>query len=83
VQDDEGQAQKSPVPDGELLRLIFESATDFAIFTMDPNGITTSWNLGAERLLGFEGNEIIGKPADVIPVGITADSDVIPHAAAL
>jgi PAS domain-containing protein len=39
-------------PDGELLWLIFESATDFAIFTMDPNGITTSWNPGGERLLG-------------------------------
>jgi PAS domain S-box-containing protein len=42
-----------------------ESATDFAIFTMDPNGITTTWNSGAERLLGYEDNEIIGQPADV------------------
>ena len=28
----------------EVLRLIAESATDFAIFFMDPDGLVTSWN---------------------------------------
>jgi PAS domain S-box-containing protein len=66
VRDDEHQGRGSLVPpDDELLRLIFESATDFAIFTMDPNGITTTWNPGAERLLGYKGEEILGKCADV------------------
>jgi PAS domain S-box-containing protein len=51
--------------EAELLRLIVESATDFAIFTTDPNGITTSWNSGAERLLGHQESEIIGQSADV------------------
>jgi PAS domain S-box-containing protein len=51
--------------ESELLRLIFESVTDFAIFTTDPNGITTSWNIGAERVLGYSGEEIIGQSADV------------------
>ncbi len=50
----------------ELLRLIIDSATDFAIFTMDPNGIVTSWNIGAERLLGHKEEEILGQSADVI-----------------
>jgi PAS domain S-box-containing protein len=50
----------------ELLRLIVDSATDFAIFTIDPNGITTSWNKGAEYLLGYPEAEIIGHPADVL-----------------
>jgi PAS domain S-box-containing protein len=53
-------------PDSELLRLIFESATDFAIFTVDANGITTSWNSGGERLLGYKSEEIVGKSADVL-----------------
>src|SRR5215213_2511451 len=61
----QGEA-KAGVPDSELLRLIFESATDFGIFTMDPNGITTSWNTGAKRLFGFEDSDIIGQSADVI-----------------
>ena len=49
----------------ELLRLIFDSSTDFAIFTMDPNGIVTSWNSGAERLLGYHEQEILGHSADI------------------
>jgi PAS domain S-box-containing protein len=60
-----GVPDKSILPDSELLRLIFESAIDFAIFTMDPNGITTSWNSGAERLLGYKDEEIIGRSADL------------------
>lgn len=49
----------------ELLRLIFASVTDFAIFTMDPNGIVTSWNSGAERVLGHGEQEILGSSADI------------------
>jgi PAS domain S-box-containing protein len=33
---------------------------------MDPNGLVTSWNIGAERLLGYSEEEILGTPADVI-----------------
>lgn len=55
---------KNPRTD-ELLRLIFDSATDFAIFTMDPNGIVTSWNTGAERVLGYDEREIQGTSADI------------------
>jgi PAS domain S-box-containing protein len=53
-------------PSEELLRLIFESAVDFAIFSMDPNGLVTSWNVGAERLLGYSEQEMLGRSADVI-----------------
>jgi PAS domain S-box-containing protein len=63
----EGDRSEHPPAPGsdELLRLLFESALDFAIFTIDPNGITTSWNPGAERLLGWDDQEIIGHSADV------------------
>jgi PAS domain S-box-containing protein len=53
-------------PSEELLRLIFESARDFAIFSTDEAGLVTSWNAGAERLLGFKEEEILGKTSDVI-----------------
>jgi PAS domain S-box-containing protein len=46
--------------------LIVDSATDFAIFTFGANGAVTSWNAGAERLLGHKEREIIGRSADVI-----------------
>ncbi len=55
-----------PRGDGRLLDLILESATDFAIFTLDDAGRATSWNVGSERLLGYSSDEIIGRDSDVI-----------------
>ncbi|MFA9477783.1 PAS domain S-box protein [Phycisphaerales bacterium AB-hyl4] len=50
----------------QRLRLILDSALDFAIFTTDLDGQITSWNNGAERLLGYSEEEAIGLSADVI-----------------
>jgi PAS domain S-box-containing protein len=57
---------KQTVGNDELLRSVFESAVDFAIFSTNPDGLVTSWNLGAERLLGFKEQEIVRRSADVI-----------------
>jgi PAS domain S-box-containing protein len=50
----------------ERLHLILDSAADYAIFTTDLNRRITSWNAGAERVLGWAESEIIGRPIDVI-----------------
>jgi len=50
----------------EQLRLILESAREYAIFTMDLERRVTSWSEGAERLLGFRAEEIMGQSADQI-----------------
>jgi PAS domain S-box-containing protein len=50
----------------ELLRLLIESATDFAIFSTDAAGLVTTWNSGAERVLGYAEAEILGRTADCI-----------------
>jgi PAS domain S-box-containing protein len=42
-------------------RLLVEGVTDHALFTMDPIGGVTSWNRGAERLLGYVEDEILGQ----------------------
>jgi PAS domain S-box-containing protein len=47
-------------------RLVFESARDFAIFTLAADRRVTRWNPGATRLLGYEDAEIIGQVADVL-----------------
>src|SRR6266576_2372008 len=61
------QLHKSSPPDKEdLFELLVDSSTHFAIFTMDSDGFTTSWNTGAERLFGYTESEIVGRPADVI-----------------
>ena len=42
-------------------RLLVEGVQDHALFTMDLAGRVTSWNSGAERLLGYVEAEILGK----------------------
>ena len=42
-------------------RLLIEGVSDYAIFSMDPSGHVTSWNIGAERIKGYKPEEIIGK----------------------
>jgi PAS domain S-box-containing protein len=50
----------------ELFESIVESATGFAIFTMDPDGIVTSWNPGSQGLLGYAEKEFLGQSGDVL-----------------
>ncbi len=45
----------------ERCRLVIETATDFAIVTLDAAGVVQSWNGGAERILGFAPAEIVGR----------------------
>ena len=42
-------------------RLLVEAVTDYAIYMLDPSGIITSWNPGAQRFKGYAANEIIGQ----------------------
>lgn len=45
----------------ERFRLLVEGVTDYSIFMLDPEGIVTSWNSGAQRIKGYSRDEIIGK----------------------
>jgi PAS domain S-box-containing protein len=45
----------------ERFRLLVEAVQDYAIFMLNPEGIITSWNIGAERLKGYKTAEILGK----------------------
>ena len=42
-------------------RLLIEAVIDYAIYMLDPNGVVTSWNPGAERFKGYAASEIIGQ----------------------
>jgi two-component system CheB/CheR fusion protein len=48
------------------LRLLIESAEDYAIFTQDTNRRITGWNAGAELMMGYSEAEILGKAGDII-----------------
>lgn len=50
----------------EKLRLLVDGARDYAMILLDAEGIVTSWNAGAERILGWAEEEVVGKSADLI-----------------
>jgi PAS domain S-box-containing protein len=45
----------------ERFRLLVEGVEDYAIYSMDPQGVITSWNAGARRIKGYTAQEIIGQ----------------------
>jgi two-component system, chemotaxis family, CheB/CheR fusion protein len=50
----------------ERHRLLVDSAKDYAILTLTPEGIVNSWNSGAERVFGFAEHEILGQPGHIL-----------------
>jgi PAS domain S-box-containing protein len=47
----------------DLYRRSIEEVKDYAIFMTDPGNLVVSWNLGAERILGYREAEITGQSA--------------------
>ncbi len=45
----------------ERFRLLIEAVKDYAIMMLDPEGNVASWNAGAEAILGYTADEIIGR----------------------
>lgn len=55
------------VPDQAKIALIaFTSIREYAIFTSDLSGHITTWNSGAEKILGYSEDEIVGQPCDLL-----------------
>ncbi|HSV46164.1 MAG TPA: PAS domain S-box protein, partial [Ramlibacter sp.] len=50
----------------ERMRLLVENVREFGVFSMDLERRITVWNTGAERLLGWREEEVLGQMADVI-----------------
>ena len=56
------RAQQALQESEERFRILVEGVQDYAIFMLDPAGRVTSWNAGAERLLGYRSEQIQGAP---------------------
>jgi PAS domain S-box-containing protein len=50
----------SGLAEEELFRVLVEGVADHALLTIDAEGTVTSWNKGAERLLGYRRTEMLG-----------------------
>jgi len=55
------EAERALRDSEERFRLLVESVADYAIYMLDPNGIISSWNLGAQRFKGYGQEEILGQ----------------------
>jgi PAS domain S-box-containing protein len=42
-------------------RMLIDAVKDYAIMSLDADGLVTSWNTGAQRLNGYSSEEIIGQ----------------------
>ncbi|MDB5737618.1 MAG: Histidine kinase [Sphingomonas bacterium] len=47
------------LPD-DRYRMLVDAITDYAIYMLDPDGVVTNWNAGAQRFKGYLAHEIIG-----------------------
>jgi PAS domain S-box-containing protein len=47
----------------DVYRKAIEDIRDYAIFMTDADGLITNWNVGAEHILGYSEEDIVGKDA--------------------
>jgi PAS domain-containing protein len=70
------KAKQRPIVESDAyIRMLVENISDYAIFTLDTEGLVTTWNTGAQRIKGYRPEEIIGRhvscfyPEDKIETG--------------
>jgi len=73
------QADTALLKAGALQRAIFNSA-NFSSIATDAHGVIQIFNVGAERMLGYSADEVIGK---ITPADISDPSELIARATAL
>ncbi len=54
------------IPTAEFYSQIIDSLQDYSIFTLDNELIINSWSSGSTKIFGYETDEVIGSPFDVI-----------------
>jgi PAS domain S-box-containing protein len=58
---DEAIGPDSPPDAKDAFRLLVEGANEYAVFTLSPSGVISTWNRGAERIKGYHRDEIVGQ----------------------
>jgi len=55
------QAEEALRRSEEIFRLLLSGVRDYSILMLDTEGYVVSWNSGAERIKGYQAEEIVGK----------------------
>ena len=50
----------------KLFQLLVETVAEYAIFAMDKDGRIVHWNAGAARTTGYDEEDVLGKPLDIL-----------------
>ena len=58
-------AQKVIAEGDRQYRSLIENITDYAIFMTDLHGCISTWNSGAEEILGYSSQEVLGRSIDL------------------
>lgn len=61
----EGETARTLAISTGQYKALFQSVHDYAISGLDTHGNITSWNLGAEKILGYKEEEVRGKNVDL------------------
>jgi len=59
-------SQRPTQGDPERYESIIRSLKDYAVFTTDKEGVITTWNTGAQRILLYHPTDIIGRSGDIL-----------------
>jgi PAS domain S-box-containing protein len=57
-----GQARTTSHNAEQLILAVIDQLSDFAVIRTDDKGFIAGWNAGAERILGYKRDEVIGRP---------------------
>jgi len=55
------KVERALVESEQRYRVLVEGVTDYVIIMLDPNGIVTNWNKGAEHIEGYRAEEVVGR----------------------
>ncbi|MBK6544446.1 MAG: PAS domain S-box protein [Saprospiraceae bacterium] len=65
-QENEKILKRKYIPTSEFYSQIIDSLQDYSIFTLDKEFNINSWSYGSTKIFGYETDEVIGEPFDLI-----------------
>jgi PAS domain S-box-containing protein len=58
---DRKSAEQALFESEQRFRMLVQGVHDYAIYMLDPTGVVSNWNTGAERIKGYKAGEIVGE----------------------